>query len=88
MGILFLVNHAAAVPGCLAIAGADDTVLLIEDGVYAAVGIADQDCDICALRADIEQRGLAVLLPSRVRIVDDAEFAELVVNHQPIVTWR
>lgn len=36
MGVLHLVNKAAALQDCLALMAPDDALLLIEDGVYAA----------------------------------------------------
>lgn len=86
MAALHLVNHASALPACLARAGADDAVLLLEDGVYAAVTSTSRA--VYVLEADVRARGLVARLPAHATVVDDAGFVDLVAAHQPVVTWR
>ena len=88
MSILFIVNHSCAMASCLAVAGAADTVLLIEDGVYGATREPDWNGTLAALEPDLRARGLLDRLAPGVVVVDDAGFVDLVVAHQPIVTWR
>jgi len=88
MAILFIVNRASAIEGCLATAEPTDTVLLIEDAVYAATRTYDWPGQLAALEPDVRARGLGRRLAAGIRVVSDAEFVELVVAHQPIVTWR
>ncbi|MFA7555072.1 MAG: sulfurtransferase complex subunit TusB [Spongiibacteraceae bacterium] len=71
------------------------SVLLIEDGVYAAQqkttfsDIISQRVDInfYALKADILARGLEATTLSSVTIIDDAGFVELAVNHHTVQSW-
>ena len=86
MATLHLVNHARALPACLARAGTDDAVLLLEDGVYAAA--APLPRAVFVLEADVRARGLGTRLPAEAAVIDDAGFVDLVVAHQPVVTWR
>ncbi|MBX3707408.1 MAG: sulfurtransferase complex subunit TusB [Pseudomonadales bacterium] len=88
MNILFIVNHMAGLDSCLALAGATDTVLLIEDGVYAAVTPRAWSGRLIALEPDVRARGLAARLAPGVTLVDDAGFVELTVAHSPVVSWR
>lgn len=88
MAVLHVVNHAASLPACLAMAAAEDAVLLIEDGVYGAARGAVQAHPLYALEADVVARGLAGRLAGGVELVDDAGFVELVIRHCPVVTWR
>ena len=88
MAILFIVNHAEALGDCLATADPADTVLLIEDGVYAATKHHTWPGRLAALDPDLRARGLLHRLAPGVRVVTDSEFVDLVVEHQPIVTWR
>lgn len=88
MPILFIVNHSSALASCLAIADVADTVLLIEDGVYEATRTHDWNGQLAALEPDLRARGLLKRLAPGVVVVEDTGFVELVVAHQPIVTWR
>jgi tRNA 2-thiouridine synthesizing protein B len=86
MAVLHLVNHADALPACLGRAAAEDAVLLIEDAAYAATRPTDRP--LFVLDVDARARGLLARLASGVTVVDDAGFVELVVHHNPVVTWR
>lgn len=88
MNILFIVNNAAALDACLALAGGTDTVLLTEDGVYAGTRARAWPGRLHALEPDVRARGLAERLAPGVTLVDDAGFVELVVAHSPVVSWR
>jgi tRNA 2-thiouridine synthesizing protein B len=88
MGILFIVNRATALASCLGVAAPSDTILLIEDGVFAATAARDWTGSLVALEPDVRARGLAERVLHDVRVVDDTGFVELVTTHEPIVTWR
>ncbi len=88
MTALHLVNHAAALRDCLAVAADDDAVLLIENGVYMAAKEIAPARPLYALDVDVGARGLADRLADHVQVVTDADFVGLVVAHSPIVTWR
>lgn len=88
MATLHLVNSPAGLTACMAVAGDEDAVLLLQDGVYAAVPVLVPERAVHALEADVLARGLARRLSSHVQVVDDAAFVALVETHQPVVTWR
>lgn len=95
--ILHLVNRSpanhAAFDDCLRAAQAGATVLLLEDGVYAAtdVGAAriaqHAHLQFCALQPDILARGLQQLLHPAVKPISDEEFVALCVSHHSVVSW-
>lgn len=100
MAVLHLVNgspHASrALADCLLRAGAGDAVLLIEDGVYAAVGslgaettrLAAGRVALYALVPDLAARGLAASgLAADIVPVDYAGFVALTTTHNPIQSW-
>ncbi len=87
MAILHLVNRTAALQDCLKIAVADDAVLLIEDGVYAARAPTDTQARVYALKEDVLARGLADRLATGINLVGYEEFVQLASDHQPIVSW-
>ena len=88
MPTLHLVNKAIALPACLKVADDHDAVLLLEDGVYAAVANLAPDRPLNALAPDVAARGLTDRLAPQVQVVTDAQFVALVERHQPVVTWR
>jgi tRNA 2-thiouridine synthesizing protein B len=88
MSTLHLVNKAAALESCLSVADRDDAILLLEDGVYAALRAWAPERRLFVLEADVSARGLRERLHEDTRIVDDAGFVALVEAHQPVVTWR
>lgn len=88
MATLHLINRSRALQACMAAAGDDDAVLLLEDGVYAGIAAAAPQRPLHALAADVQARGIAHRLDARVTVVDDAGFVALVEAHRPVVTWR
>jgi sulfur relay protein TusB/DsrH len=88
MAALHLVNRADALPACLAVAAPDDAILLLEDGVYAATPAQAPDRTVHVLDVDVHARGLDTRLATHATRVSDADFVALVVDHQPVVTWR
>lgn len=89
MAALHLVNRSRALADCLQIAAPDDTILLIEDAVFrATAALAPPGRALLALQPDVSARGLTGRLAATVTCIDDADFVQRVVDHQPIVTWR
>ncbi len=88
MGTLHLVNHPDALGGCLAVAGVDDEILLLENGVYAAIAGQAPDRPLHALEVDVRARGIGARLAGQVDVISDAGFVVLVERHSPVVTWR
>jgi len=81
---------------CLKFARQGSTVLLIEDGVYAAardtavskqVQEALKSVSIYALKPDVEARGMQNRVMDGVRLVDYAGFVDLVVEHNAVQSW-
>ncbi|HVS17138.1 MAG TPA: sulfurtransferase complex subunit TusB [Planctomycetota bacterium] len=81
---------------CLKFARPGSTILLIEDGVYAAardtavsnqVQAALKSVAICALKPDVEARGMQNRVMDGVRLVDYAGFVDLVTEHDAVQSW-
>ncbi len=93
--ILHTVNRSphqnSSLADCLALCADDDAVLLIEDGVYAAIApgaaLREAPDKVYALQADIDARGLGSRLAEGVTVVDDAGFVRLATEHDKVVSW-
>jgi sulfur relay protein TusB/DsrH len=85
MPALHIVNHAPALSGCVSVAQHGDTIVLIEEGVRAAV--EDQARRVLVLEEDLAARPTGQL-GANVQRIDLPAFVELVASHTPIVTWR
>ena len=81
---------------CLRCAKPGNTILLIEDGVYAATSgttVTDEvsqalaEVKICALQGDIEARGLQDRVIAGIELVDYAGFVDLAVEHDKVQSW-
>jgi tRNA 2-thiouridine synthesizing protein B len=88
---------STALTSCLAHATDDAAILLIEDGVYAALAsgrrvealaAAAARGLVYALGPDLTARGLAdAPLLSGTKVVDYAGFVDLTVAHSPVMAW-
>jgi tRNA 2-thiouridine synthesizing protein B len=98
MATLHLINasshRSSAMLRCLSAATNGDTVLLIENGVFCAVAATfahdvskATGLNWCALIDDARVRGIEHRLAPSIALVDDRAFVDLVVSHQPIVSW-
>jgi len=85
MATLHTVNRVSALASCLQTAADDDSILLIEDGVYAAT--QPQPRALLAIDVDVQARGISSRLTENTKVIGYAEFVELTVQHNPIVTW-
>ena len=77
---------------CLRHAGEGDTVLLIQDGVYAALAKTAGEAKaksvrIVALDVDIYARGIAAHINPAISLVNDREFVALTVDHESTQSW-
>ena len=79
---------------CLRVAAPGDTVLLIEDGVYACTPAheslfdgLDVEVKLRVLREDLLARGLEAQLAERFDVVDYAGFVELACAHPRTLSW-
>lgn len=84
----------SALESCLRFARQGDVILLLEDGVYAAVAGTAQSSliekavkqnPVYAIEADLKARGLGNLIKD-VRIVGYTDFVDLVELH-PVHAW-
>jgi tRNA 2-thiouridine synthesizing protein B len=85
-----------ALETCLRHARRGSSVLLIEDGVYAAVrdtAVAQRmqealtRVQVYALQPDVEARGMQNRVMDGVRLVDYGGFVDLVVEHNAVQSW-
>jgi len=78
---------------CAAHASADSTILLIEDGVYAAIKgsrVADTLAaapKVVALQSDVAARGIEGNLADVVETIDYAGFVDLVTEYDKVQSW-
>ena len=77
---------------CLRFAAADDAIVLIEDGVYAATrgyaeSLATGELPVYALVADIQARGLTERLGGDIQPIDYDEFVDLCTQYDVIKNW-
>lgn len=81
---------------CLRTARPDSSVLLIEDGIYAAVkgtvtadkiGKAVRSMKVYALWPDVEARGMQDAMLEHVKLVDYDGFVDLVAEHGTVQSW-
>jgi tRNA 2-thiouridine synthesizing protein B len=97
--MLHLVNKSpferGAFESALNMARKGSAILLIEDGVYAAlkntpfedkVSAAAKDIRICVLGPDLEARGVDQVIEG-VEVVDYGGFVDLTVDHTPVQSW-
>lgn len=95
MSTLHLVNHAPArsdaLASCLAVLRPGDGLLLLEDGVFAALdatlGTSPDDVQLLVLEADAAARGLGSRIGDRFRRVDYAAFVQACADHDRVVSW-
>jgi len=98
--MLHIVNKSPyeknALDSCLRVAQSGSTVILIEDGVYAAArgGSAAEKLQkvatklkLYALGPDVEARGMKERVIDGVILVDYAGFVDLVTSHSTNQSW-
>ena len=94
--MLHIVNKSptekTSLASCLRLAKAGQTLLLIEDAIYAATpatGWADKmkHLKVYALQPDVDARGMTGRLAGGVTLIDYAGFVDLVAEHPNNQTW-
>jgi tRNA 2-thiouridine synthesizing protein B len=98
--VLHIVNKSPyernALESCIRLALPGATLLLIEDGVYAAArgGAAEarlreaiQKLKVCALAPDVEARGMQARVIEGVELVDYGGFVDLVCASAGCQSW-
>lgn len=83
-----------ALQRCLNALSQDDALLLIEDGVYAALPAYQQHffalpegVQLYVLEPDLIARGLTDKTDAKFNTADDAEFVELACQHDKVISW-
>lgn len=81
----------SALRSCIEAASPGDGIVLLEHGVYCATRAAGQDfsdqLNVHALAPDVDARGLRSRVVGSIEVITDAQFVDLVCQHNPIVTW-
>jgi len=89
-------NQTTALASCLRLAADGQSILLIEDAVYAATksgaagaGIAEalKRVKVYALQPDLEARGVAGSVADGITMVDYGGFVDLVAEHTTNQSW-
>jgi tRNA 2-thiouridine synthesizing protein B len=99
MAILHTVNKSPfesnTFDACLGLAKDGSTILLIEDGVYAATagtGVAEKiknasGISFAVLGPDLQARGVEGKLADGIKVVDYDGFVSLVAEHDTVQSW-
>jgi len=92
--MLHIVNHARHLHDLLCLVAEGDTVLLVQDAVYAVLQehpehhLLKSDGFACyALTEDIKARGLNVENPEYIQLVGFDGFVDLTAAHQQSLSW-
>lgn len=96
--LLHTVNKAPSRPEldtCIRFMASRDAIVLIEDGVYAALRggenklapLLDAGNPVYAVKADVEARGLANRLVEGVQVVDYPGFVSLCARYSRVKSW-
>ena len=88
---LHLIFSPAGARACLHRWSADDRILLLGDGVYAANQFAQSHVPanaIYMLASDAEARGITENERGGIRLIDYKQLVELTEEHSLIVSWR
>jgi len=80
---------------CCDALASDDVLLLIEDGVYNATfplqaslqSRIDSGLKVYVRALDVNARGIKTQVLPGMLLVEDREWVELCVKHQPLVSW-
>lgn len=84
---------AATCKACLAVLAPDDTLLLLEDGVYLALDpvftqhFMQAGPRLCLLSADLAARGISARISPVANVIGYREFVALSLQHQQVVNW-
>ncbi|QKQ26761.1 sulfurtransferase complex subunit TusB [Candidatus Reidiella endopervernicosa] len=85
-----------ALDSCLRMAKAGSSILLIEDGVYAATNntsVSEKvkgvmgDITVYALEEDVKARGMQDKVMDGIKLVDYAGFVDLVAESDNVSAW-
>jgi len=95
--VLHTVNKPEALASCQRLASGGDTILLIENGVYAATkdgpysehiqNLISARCKVYCLTADIAARGLIGKIAEGLEAADYDDFVQLTCDAQTVQSW-
>ena len=88
---LHLIFSPAGARACLHRWSADDRVLLLGDGVYAANQLTQSHVPANAidmLASDAEARGMTAGVQGGIGLIDYKQFVGLTEKHSPVVSWK
>lgn len=88
MATLHLISTPNALADCLKVAGPQDVMVLLENGVYALAHLAQAaqttpTQSFWTIADDVATRGL----PAQASDIGYPQLVELCIEHQPIATW-
>ena len=82
--ILHTINKPSAWKEISGLIDENDSLVLLEDGVYLALSEINQGY---AIRADVEARGLLKKLPQGIELIDYKQFVRLCVTADKTCAW-
>ena len=85
MAVLHLLANPNAAASCRAALAEGDTLLLLDDGVFALPAVADADVRLGVLDADAVRFDIPV--PDGIRRLGYADFVAWVANYDRSATW-
>jgi tRNA 2-thiouridine synthesizing protein B len=86
----------AHLAGCLRTLASGDSLLLLEDGVYAALSMGEgtelgniipDGVALYALAPDLAARGISAKIPAYFSGIDYPDFVRLCLAHPRVVNW-
>lgn len=97
MSILHIVNKSpfthSTLQSCLAVCSNQDAVLLMEDGVYAALQTSElhsltiQGLKVYVLSCDAEARAISQKISSSFQLINYEKFVQLTITHNCVQSW-
>ncbi|QEY14865.1 sulfurtransferase complex subunit TusB [Cellvibrio sp. KY-GH-1] len=101
MSTLHIINKSSfthnTLGSCLAVCSNQDSLLLIEDGVFGALQSAPdakalqslnaKNIAVYALSADVNARALTQKIEPGIQLITYEEFVQLTVKHKCIQSW-
>jgi tRNA 2-thiouridine synthesizing protein B len=101
MSVLHTVNKSpyshSTLESCLQVCSANDSILLLEDGVFAVIEGSPCHTEMCkliksgvtiyALNIDINARGLQKKVHPEIQLTDYNGFVELSIKHRCVQSW-
>lgn len=91
--MLHIINRSpfqsSSLTSCLRLSTANDALLFIEDGVYAATTALQLPTHLLcyALQTDVIARGIEHKLAKHIQLIDYPDFVDLTVSYSHIQTW-